>query len=161
MNMNDDEYREWLFAEDENAVNGFFGNYRFLSNFHPSEIQYQGCIYPTSEHAYQAAKAKNVIDREMIRNASTPALAKRLGGRAALREDWGEVKLSIMGEILREKFQIIELRDLLLKTFPKTLSEGNWWGDTFWGVYKGKGENNLGKLLMQIRNEHIILRSLN
>ena len=40
----------------------------------------------------------------------------------------------------------------------RELIEGNTWGDTFFGMIKdsqGKwtGENNLGKILMQIRDE--------
>jgi hypothetical protein len=31
------------------------------------------------------------------------------------------------------------------------LIEGNTWGDTFWGVCNGVGENNLGKTLMNVR----------
>jgi hypothetical protein len=39
----------------------------------------------------------------------------------------------------------------LLDTGDAYLIEGNWWGDTFWGICKDKGENHLGKILMQIR----------
>ena len=45
----------------------------------------------------------------------------------------------------------------LLETGSKHLEEVNYWGDTFWGVHKndssepGVGENNLGRLLMEIR----------
>lgn len=32
-------------------------------------------------------------------------------------------------------------------------NEGNTWGDKFWGVCDGEGENHLGKLLMEVRAE--------
>jgi predicted NAD-dependent protein-ADP-ribosyltransferase YbiA (DUF1768 family) len=58
-----------------------------------------------------------------------------------------------MEEILRMKFADERLRDKLTSTAPVELVEGNWWGDTFWGVCKGVGENHLGRLLMKIRDE--------
>ena len=39
----------------------------------------------------------------------------------------------------------------LLATGKATLVEGNSWGDTFWGVCRGKGKNMLGKILMRVR----------
>ena len=58
-----------------------------------------------------------------------------------------------MEYLLLQKFFIPELREKLLATGNEELIEGNWWGDTYWGVCKGKGENNLGKSLMKIRTE--------
>ena len=52
---------------------------------------------------------------------------------------------------LEIKFQDVFMQTCLMETDDHELIEGNWWNDTFWGVYKGKGENNLGKLLMEIR----------
>jgi predicted NAD-dependent protein-ADP-ribosyltransferase YbiA (DUF1768 family) len=46
-----------------------------------------------------------------------------------------------------------ELRVKLLNTGDLQLVEGNYWGDTFWGVCNGKGENHLGKILMRVRKE--------
>jgi predicted NAD-dependent protein-ADP-ribosyltransferase YbiA (DUF1768 family) len=57
-----------------------------------------------------------------------------------------------MEDILMRKFAHLELRGLLLATGDAHLEEGNWWGDYFWGVCKGKGENNLGKILMKVRD---------
>jgi predicted NAD-dependent protein-ADP-ribosyltransferase YbiA (DUF1768 family) len=59
-----------------------------------------------------------------------------------------------MRELLRQKFAKPSiLADRLIDTGNCQLIEGNYWGDTFWGVCKGKGENWLGKLLMEIRAE--------
>jgi len=86
----------------------------------------------------------------------TPGQAKKLGKSIELRPDWEEIKIEVMRELLRQKFDITKHYDLWLElhmTKPDELVEGNWWGDTFWGVCKGKGENHLGKLLMEIRYE--------
>jgi hypothetical protein len=45
------------------------------------------------------------------------------------------------------------LKQLLLATGDKELIEGNTWGDTFWGVCNGIGQNHLGKILMAKRTE--------
>jgi predicted NAD-dependent protein-ADP-ribosyltransferase YbiA (DUF1768 family) len=62
-----------------------------------------------------------------------------------------------MLKLVRRKFKNSKLREQLLATGGQELLEGNWWGDTWWGVDidTGKGENHLGKILMQIRNELI------
>jgi predicted NAD-dependent protein-ADP-ribosyltransferase YbiA (DUF1768 family) len=58
-----------------------------------------------------------------------------------------------METLLRQKFAHPELRAKLKETNDAELVEGNWWGDRFWGVCRGEGENHLGKLLMKIRAE--------
>lgn len=54
---------------------------------------------------------------------------------------------------MRVKFRNPELRDKLVATGDAEIVEGNWWGDKFWGVCRGVGENHLGKILMRIRTE--------
>jgi predicted NAD-dependent protein-ADP-ribosyltransferase YbiA (DUF1768 family) len=70
-------------------------------------------------------------------------------------DEWNTVKISIMRSLLEQKFDAKmnpELRAQLLATGTKHLEEMNWWGDTFWGTNKeGKGENMLGRLLMEVR----------
>jgi len=61
--------------------------------------------------------------------------------------------MQMMEELLRLKFESPELRKLLLETGEHELIEGNNWGDRFWGVVDGVGDNHLGKLLMKIRAE--------
>jgi predicted NAD-dependent protein-ADP-ribosyltransferase YbiA (DUF1768 family) len=57
--------------------------------------------------------------------------------------------------LLRQKFTDPGLRARLLATGTALLREGNWWRDTFWGVDQrtGAGQNHLGRLLMEIRDE--------
>lgn len=134
------------------AINSFAGEYRFLSNFYPASVMFEGIIYPSVEHAYQAAKTLDLSQRDQIWSM-TAAKAKRFGRKVTLRPDWDEVKIDIMKELLVDKFQHPHLRDWLRATGTEELTEGNWWGDTFWGVCQGKGENMLGKLLMEVRQE--------
>jgi ribA/ribD-fused uncharacterized protein len=71
-----------------------------------------------------------------------------------MRPDWEQVKILIMTSLVRDKFtRHQDLKEQLLATGDAELIEGNWWGDTFWGVCKGKGENHLGKVLMKVREE--------
>lgn len=136
------------------GIYGFFDNYRWLSNFHLCEISLQGLKYPSSEHAYQAMKTIRTKDRKMVRDAPTPNAAKHMGQEVPLRAGWDDMKMQKMEEVLRCKFlQNTYLRILLDTTNDLHLEETNYWGDTFWGVCNGVGENNLGKLLMKLRAE--------
>lgn len=130
------------------------GEYGFLSNFWYASVEFEGYIYKTSEHAYQAAKTTDEEIRRRIRVASTPYEAKKLGHSIELRKDWDDIKLSCMETILRSKFDRSDtLRTKLLATGDKIIEEGNNWGDTYWGKVKGSGLNNLGVLLMKLREE--------
>lgn len=133
-------------------IKSFHGEYRFLSNFWPCNIKYEGIFYKSTENAYQASKS--IIYEERLNIAScSPAAAKKIGKNLKIREDWEDVKLKIMYELIHLKFLDEHLRYLLLKTKDEELYEGNWWGDKFWGVDINtlQGENNLGKILMKER----------
>lgn len=136
------------------AIESFSNEYRFLSNFYPRSIIVGGWDWLSSEHAYQAAKSLLRHEWSMIQNCPSPGSAKRMGRRMTLRPDWDTFRLLAMGEILEAKFtQHPDLKLKLIMTNPIELIEGNQWGDTYWGVCKGIGENNLGKLLMKLRSE--------
>jgi ribA/ribD-fused uncharacterized protein len=112
-----------------------------------------GESYDSVEKAYQAAKTVIPAEREKIRNATTSGKAKHLGRKVTLRPDWDAVKVGIMTDLVEQKFRDRELADLLLSTGDAELIEGNTWHDTFWGVCDGVGANNLGKILMEIREK--------
>ena len=118
----------------------------------PAVVCVDGVEYPTVEHAYQAAKTTDGVARERIRRAVTPGDAKSAGGSVTLRSDWDDVKVDVMRDLLVQKFSDRRLWDWLLETAPLELVEGNTWGDTFWGVCNGEGQNMLGRLLMDIRD---------
>jgi len=137
-------------------INQFKDQYGFLSNFHMSEVVYEGISYPSAEHAYQAAKSLSETERRFIGKLETPRKAKSAGKKIKLRSDWKLIKDQVMEEIVRAKFaQHKNLRISLLKTGTTKLIEGNTWGDLYWGadLSTGEGRNQLGKILMQIRNE--------
>lgn len=130
--------------------------YRFLSNFYMAPVLWEGITYPSSEHAYQAAKTLDPIARRLLANLETAGEVKRAGRRVKMREDWDDVKISVMEDIVRLKFeQHPGLAEKLLSTGDAELIEGNTWGDRFWGVVDGVGENNLGKVLMKVRDEFV------
>lgn len=136
-----------------NIINSFKGQYSFLSNFYPVQVEIEGIVYPSVEHAYVAMKTMDIELRKQISLMETAGKVKRMGRTLNIRSDWDHIKLPVMFGLLRLKFQKPELKLLLISTGDSHLEEGNWWGDTFWGVCKGVGENNLGKLLMRIRQE--------
>ena len=131
--------------------------YAFLSNFYPSTIYVDGKPYKTVEHAYQSYKTLDESSRDLIRRASSPAEAKKLGRALVLRPDWDVVKVDLMRSFIRKKFENPFLEPLLISTGSAELVYGNTWNDRFWGVCRGTGLNWLGKILMEVREE--IVRS--
>ena len=129
----------------------FRGDFAFLSNFQKCRVEFEGDIYPTVEHAFQAAKTFDKEERKKILAVASPVIAKRIGRRLKLREDWEDVKCDIMLELLKSKFSDSELKEKLLATGDAELIEGNNHGDRFWGQVNGVGMNMLGKLLMDVR----------
>lgn len=134
-------------------IKAFRDDYFFLSNFYVCPVQIGGFTYRNAEAAFQAQKTEVPgIRREFTR--LSPSNAKAKGKRVKLRSDWEEVKESAMYEVVKAKFeQNPDLRELLLRTGDESLEEGNTWGDSEWGTVNGKGENKLGKILMQVRDE--------
>lgn len=146
-----DKCEGWL-HDDEN-IKGFFGDYRWMSNFHMCEVEYEGILYPSSEHAYQAAKSTDEGVRRLFTTGSAADI-KSLGRKITMRSDWESVKYQVMSDILLDKFlSHPNLKQKLLDTGNKYLEETNWWKDKIWGVYRGEGTNWLGKILMEIREK--------
>lgn len=135
-----------------NLIDGFQGEYRWLSNFWIHDT-HRGL---SVEHLYQAAKTTNINDWLLVMAQDTPAKAKRVGREIVVRADWERVKLVLMEQFVREKFALnMELRQKLLATRGIQIVESNTWGDSFWGVYDGFGLNHLGKILMKVRDEFL------
>lgn len=134
-------------------IKGFFGKYRWLSNFWYAPVIFEGIIYPTNEHAYQAAKVTNPLTRSLVLAIATPKDARNWGKGISLRSDWDSAKRDIMKSIVVDKFtRNIHLKLWLLATKEAYLEETNDWGDTYWGVYNGSGSNHLGYVLMEVRS---------
>jgi predicted NAD-dependent protein-ADP-ribosyltransferase YbiA (DUF1768 family) len=129
------------------TIDQFKGRYWFLSNFY---IEADGL---TNEHRFQAAKATNEADHDLVLGARGAGMAKRIGGRIALRPGWDEMRLDVMKSLLASKFRDPGLRQQLFATGDAVLIEGNIWNDRFWGVdlTSGVGSNHLGRLLTEHR----------
>lgn len=137
----------------KNCIDKFMGETRWLSNFGESPIEYKGRIWPTVEHAFQAAKTDEPSEILAIYEAKTPSEAKKIGRTVTLRREWEKVKVNVMYHLLRKKYELPELRAKLLATKDAYLIEGNDWGDRCWGMVDGEGLNTLGELTMQIRDD--------
>ncbi len=142
------------------TISDFRFQYRWLSNFHLAPVEFEGLIYPSTEHAYQAAKIDDTSVREMIRDLPEPKDAKKASHWLTPPENWQTVrKFQVMETVLREKFKHADLALKLLATGDEELIEGNTWHDNSWGncscakCKEIQGENHLGKLLMKIRKE--------
>lgn len=136
-----------------NTIKEFKGEYYYLSNFFPAVVPYEGYNWPSVENAFQAMKTLDTQERLAFLNVSQSE-AKKMGRSVKLREDWNTVKFQIMYDIVKSKFlHHPDLRAKLLATGDAMLIEGNDWGDKIWGQVNGVGENNMGKILMRLRDE--------
>lgn len=138
-------------------IDEFRDKYFFLSNFYEHEFTYDGRKYMNAEAAFQSMKAPQAArDRY---STVPPNVAKRMGRRERLPENWDEASESIMLDVLRAKFSDERLAKLLLRTGNEELVEGNTWHDNNWGnctcekCRNRPGKNRLGKLLIKVRDE--------
>ena len=135
------------------VISSFKGKYKFLSNFYPVFVYYEGIRFPSVEHAFQAAKSDDIEIRKLFAIAPTAKEAKRFGKQVKLTEGWDTKKIFIMKSLLEQKFKNEPMKSMLLNTGDSILIEGNNHRDKFWGQVKGEGNNMLGKLLMEIRDD--------
>jgi ribA/ribD-fused uncharacterized protein len=154
-------------------INSFRGRFGFLSNFYPCKIEHKGITYPSVEHYYVALKVNSMqfIDgvyytapdfRELIARIPDAGDVKKLGRQIKIRSDWNEKKLGFMEWGVKEKFKDPKLAQMLIDTGDANLIEGNFWHDVFWGKCScpkcgGSGENHLGKILMKVRDELLVI----
>lgn len=151
-------------VHQDGLIAGFFGTFRFLSNFYVIRrapgIGLGELFFPTTENAYQAAKYPEEF-RWKFTDIS-PAKAKELGQLAPKfnARKWAKKKYDLMYELNFQKFNNHPyLRDMLLETDGYVLEERNAWGDTDWGTDpNGVGENNLGKILMKVREKLLAIK---
>lgn len=142
----------------------FEGDYRFLSNSYMigfgmsprgRGMWWRGFLVPTAEHAYQLSKAATLEEAKEIANSLAPMEARRRGRGVELVAGWEHMKLQVMTNVLRIKFQNKQCREKLIATGDSHLEGGNTWGDQIWGVSPvgGEGMNLLGHCLMMVRSE--------
>lgn len=147
----------WYAIHADGKILGFFGAFRFLSNFYPVTVGvfFEELCYPSVEAAYQAAKWPLNQRQQFVEMSA--AKAKKLGRMAPgfNSKKWDKNKVSLMSALCRQKFtNDSKLKTKLLMTEDCILEERNSWGDVFWGKdEKGEGENHLGQILMNIRHD--------
>ena len=135
-------------------IDRFMHEFAFLSNY--ARILPESPV--TVEHLYQAAKAACPEDAARIMSAETPGDAKKMARKIKKVDNWNEIKLHIMFNLLLYKFSFAENTQKLLATGDEELCEGNIWHDNFWGNCTCEhcadkiGQNHLGKLLMKVRD---------
>lgn len=149
-------------------------DWNWLSTFHEADgfFTYKGKRYKTIEHAFNAQKCTNTKYIDMFRMDSSTYIgdsalqAKTTGSTKSFessgymkREDWDNVRVSIMKECTRAFFlRHVDLIQKLIDTHPTPLHHTGFKVGTFWGMQKGKGENQHGKILMELRSEFIANR---
>lgn len=134
--------------------------YGAFSNLYRREIEFEGGIYPTAEHAYQAGKPRKPEVKAWLMAAPTPALLAMAAHGLYywdISPGWSTLKFDRMKRILRAKYaQHDDLRALLLGTGASRLVESATVDspvNRLWGEVNGVGQNKLGELLMEIREE--------
>jgi ribA/ribD-fused uncharacterized protein len=146
------------------------GPFRTFSNMAEYPIQIEDKRYPTVEHYFQAEKAREFNDKEMLEKIlETPSAkaVKALGKKVKnfVKEKWDHERLDIMKRGVRAKFvQHPELQKQLLETGTKQIGDADA-RDLYWGIgtsenteksknpEKWKGQNQLGKIMMSLREE--------
>lgn len=138
---------------------------RWLSNMTYVNIEYDGIIYPSTENFYQAMKyqrgwtfddsatrknIRQIISKLKPHEAKAYSRANKMTSLV-----FEERKLKIMEYAQKQKYSQEPFKSKLLSTGDCLIEEGNWWCDKFWGVdiKTREGENNLGKIIMQVREE--------
>ncbi|MEI7688400.1 MAG: NADAR family protein [Planctomycetota bacterium] len=120
-------------------------------NISSSEALYQACRYPhRPDWQREIFEAPHAMQAKMK--------AKKEGRRQQSRPDWAEVQLDVMRWVLRVKLaQHRRFRGVLRWTGDRPIVERSR-RDRFWGAVVEKddvlrGENWLGRLLMELRAE--------
>ncbi len=142
-------------------IEKFKGEYGFLSNGYPCPIRYRDLTYRSAEAAFLAARCQDPADRKRFTTCDAGG-ARAIAAHTPPRVDFASVQLSLMEEILREKFaQNPALIERLLATENAVLIFGNSVDETFWGMdlYSAEGDNHLGELLMKLRREYRAVRT--
>jgi len=154
------------------VIDSFDGEFQFLSNFYPYtskkgledgcealKLHYDGLVFDSSEHAFQAAKSLRFEDRKKVQEAVSAYKSKRAGRKIQIRDDWDLVKKGVMSDVVCIKFRDLKLQKMLLETGDAYLIEGNYWHDNTWGdcscdkCKKIVGRNWLGLILMEERDK--------
>jgi len=152
-------------------ITQFKGKYDFLDPAYYCLTEYDGVIYNSAEAAFLASQYDDPYFRSMFRDPSLPIWrARGLAKRVQKRCDWTpELSLELIRQITLDKFsRSPNLRSLLLATRDERIVAENNWHEQFWGccicntrpgkygrrdVCSVPGNNNLGRILMSVRDQ--------
>ena len=164
--LDENQKMETAFKHDANLIiaqqklsriDSFTGYFDFMHNNFQTPVYYDGILYPSVTHAYHAARSSDEVTRRAILNSETFQI---LGNIAIRIEDplgWQEKKVKVMEQLIRDKFRRSkELQDKLRMTENRELVmtyQEEKKNNLYWGVVKGKGQNQLGRILMKIRDD--------
>jgi len=142
-------------------INEFKGDYRWLSNFEAVTITIDGVSYPSVEHAYMSYKSNDPEWKKFCMDANnTAGDVKKKSREVKLVDNWDNLKFTVMSLCLTKKYEQEPFRSRLIKTGTQNIVEGNYFGDTIWGVdlkyTPNIGENHLGRMIMKVREDLII-----
>jgi len=143
--------------ETDDTVYWFSSAFDPLNNWSAHVVNIWDKTFNTVEHAYHYRKYFETAPdiAKLVAAAPSPWAAMQVDREHSglRRKDWDNVKVEIMTEIVRAKvLQNEDVRDCLQKTGNKRIVENSPW-DEFWGCgADGKGENQMGKILMSVRN---------
>lgn len=130
--------------------------YGEFSNFWREPMAFEGKIWPSSEHAFQAAKFAGTEWEEEVRKCGTPMEAATMGRRRDLPmvSNWNDIRDDVMYKVVKAKFtQSEKLKAVLLDTGTQELIEHTV-NDSYWADGgDGSGKNMLGIILMKVREE--------
>lgn len=157
-----DQYFEdqasFLFQKQRmDRIDNFNGYFDFLNNEYPCCVYFDGLPFKSVAYAYQAARSTQRHIREKISLADTPMELYDIASKIEDPENWNSQRLKMMEMIVRDKFRRNrDLREKLKATENRELL--NTYSDStisnlFWGIVENKGQNQLGRLLEQIRND--------
>lgn len=154
-----EQYRDRWLGEKMDEVIGFYPREFYpFDNFSSFKVEWNGYLFSSVEEAYQAASFMGSDEElvEKIKKSHSADEAQRIAyaNRDKRREDWDDVKISIMEELLRLKIeQNPYVKKKLLQTEDYMIVEDSP-KDDFWGWGPNRnGQNNLGKLWMKLRGE--------
>lgn len=145
-------------SEENDPVLFYGGGFNCFSNMSAYNVEMDGVLFMTSEHAYQYNKFDDPAIKDEILKSRSAYDSKMISLKYAdsARCDWHDIKLGVMENILRNKLaQHPHIKKKLLDTGDRIIIEASK-DDNFWGWGPGKnGENNHGKIWMKLRDELI------
>jgi predicted NAD-dependent protein-ADP-ribosyltransferase YbiA (DUF1768 family) len=149
---------------------------KYLSTFQQTRVEYKGVVFPSIEHAFQAAKFlfsnRPELFRTFVNFAPKAIDAKRAGGKGAFKKlgatldaaAWNKHSTDVMRDLVRSRVKNDPLYRKIIKCARKDnirllhyeKAFGKRGAEPFWGGYFKKGteqffgKNMLGKIMMSV-----------